>query len=97
MTIKVDISDCLQQFTQLAQVPQKVADEAHRYFVAKTPIRTGNARRNTRLNNTTITADYPYAQRLDEGYSKQAPDGMVDPTLKEVDRLMQKEIKRLGK
>jgi hypothetical protein len=32
------------------------------------------------LNNKTIYASYPYAQRLDEGWSRQSPDGMTKPT-----------------
>lgn len=60
----------------------KVPTEAHKVFVANTPIRSGNARRNTKLRKDTIAANYPYAKRLDEGYSKQSPKGMVEPTLK---------------
>lgn len=59
----------------------KVPDEAHKVFVANTPIRSGNARRKTKIQKDTIKANYPYAKRLDEGYSKQAPDGMVKPTV----------------
>jgi len=59
----------------------KVPDEAHKVFVANTPIRSGNARRKTTIQKDTIKANYPYAKRLDEGYSKQAPDGMVKPTV----------------
>lgn len=54
--------------------------EAEKEFVKNTPIRTGNARRNTKRNKDTIVANYPYAKRLDEGYSKQSPQGMVKPT-----------------
>jgi len=40
----------------------------------------GNARRSTKLvNNDTIEANYPYAVRLDEGWSRQAPKGMIEP------------------
>lgn len=60
--------------------------EAKKEFVKNTPIRSGNARRNTRLNKDTIEANYPYAQRLDEGYSKQSPDGMTKPTEKFIQR-----------
>lgn len=60
----------------------KVPTEAHKVFVANTPIRTGNARRKTKLQKNTIAANYPYAQRLDDGYSKQSPRGMVEPTMK---------------
>jgi hypothetical protein len=45
-----------------------------------TPIRTGYARRNTKLKNKrTIIANYNYAMDLDEGKSKQAPRGMTEP------------------
>lgn len=57
-----------------------VPPEALKEFKALTPIRSGNARRRTTLKNSeTILANYPYAQRLDEGYSKQAPKGMSEP------------------
>lgn len=59
----------------------KLPDEAYKVFVKETPVRSGNARRNTKLRNKKqINANYPYAQRLDEGYSKQSPEGMVKPT-----------------
>lgn len=60
----------------LAAYPQEAEDK----FVSLTPIKTGNARSRTRLvNNKTIEANYPYAQRLDQGWSRQAPNGMVKP------------------
>jgi hypothetical protein len=61
---------------------RSVPKEGYDVFKAATPIRSGNARRKTRLQGTTIKADYPYAQRLDDGWSKQAPQGMVGPTIK---------------
>lgn len=61
---------------ELAKYPQAAEDK----FVSLTPVRSGNARSHTHLvNNKTIQANYPYAQRLDEGWSKQAPKGMVEP------------------
>lgn len=54
--------------------------EAYQEFVKETPIRSGNARRKTKLKGKTIVADYAYAKRLDEGYSKQSPAGMTKPT-----------------
>jgi hypothetical protein len=61
---------------KLAQVPKEAFNE----FVKETPIRSGNARRKTKLRGQTIVADYVYAKRLDEGLSKQSPDGMTKPT-----------------
>lgn len=56
-------------------------DEAYNVFYKETPIRTGNARSKTRLRGDTIDANYPYAQRLDDGYSRQSPRGMILPTM----------------
>lgn len=70
--------------SQLSKLPS----EAYDFWVKATPKRTGNARRKTKLKKDTIEANYPYAQRLDEGWSRQAPDGMSKPTEKFVtDRL----------
>lgn len=68
--------DIKRKIAQLQALPVQALDE----FVDLTPIRSGNARRNTRLRNRdTISANYPYAQRLDQGYSRQAPQGMTRP------------------
>jgi hypothetical protein len=54
--------------------------QAEAKFKSLTPIDTGNARRKTKLvGNTTIEANYAYAQPLDNGHSKQAPQGMTKP------------------
>jgi hypothetical protein len=60
----------------------KLPSDAYKYFRSITPKRSGNARNKTMLRGRSIiAANYPYAKRLDEGYSKQAPRGMVQPTL----------------
>lgn len=63
---------------------EKVSQVAYKAFVKNTPVRSGNARRNTKKQGKVINADYPYAQRLEEGYSQQAPNGMTEPTIEEV-------------
>ena len=73
--------------------PNKLAKEAYDYFKKETPIRSGNARNNTRLMGDEIWADYRYAQRLDEGYSKQAPFGMTKPTEKFIQEYINKQAK----
>lgn len=71
---------------QVAEI-RKIPEEAYKVFVKETPIRSGNARRNTKLKGKKdIVANYPYAQRLNEGYSKQSPEGMVTPTLEYIER-----------
>lgn len=94
MTLKVDIKDAISKLNFTKQIPDRIVKQAYQFFVDKTPIRSGNARRKTKLNDKTIEANYPYAQRLDEGYSKQAPKGMVDPTLREIDRLIRAELRK---
>ena len=66
---------------------------AYTYFKKITPIDTGNARSRTRLQGDTIKANYDYAKRLDEGWSKQAPDGMTQPTREFVERELKKIMK----
>jgi hypothetical protein len=75
-------------YLRLQQIKKQItaeamAKEGFNYFRKITPIAAvngGNARRNTFLNKDTIEANYPYARRLDEGYSPQARDGMTKPT-----------------
>lgn len=72
---------------QLNSLPKDSIKE----FIKLTPIRSGNARKNTSLNGDTIEADYPYALVLEEGRrmtskgmrgSTQAPKGMTTPFFK---------------
>jgi len=69
---------------------KNVMQKAFEFFKRITPIDRGFARRNTKLVNNTIEANYPYAGVLDKGRhmtnrgmrgSKQAPDGMSKPTI----------------
>jgi hypothetical protein len=76
---------------ELKKVPQKATDFFK--YGAPTPIRSGYARRHTDLKKNEIVADYPYAQKLDDGSSNQAPQGMSKPTL----AYIQKTINRIMK
>lgn len=67
--------------------------EAYKEFVIETPIRSGRARRSTKLNGNVISANYPYAKRLDEGYSNQSPNGMTAPT----EAFIKKRVKQILK
>jgi len=59
----------------------KLAKVGYAKFVSVTPTNRGNARRNTKLQGNEIVADYPYATKLEEGHSNQAPKGMSEPTI----------------
>lgn len=73
--------------TRLNALPKQAYD----YWVSITPKRTGNARRKTKLRGDTIDANYDYAVPLDEGWSRQAPQGMSKPT----ERFVQQQVKKL--
>lgn len=80
ISVKVDntalTAKLKRQQKELALLPEQGLTE----FQRLTPRRTGNARASTELtNNKMIVGDYPYAQRLDHGWSKQAPKGMIIP------------------
>lgn len=72
----------------------KLPKEAYDVFKDETPIKTGNARRRTRLQGEAIKADYPYATELDNGKSKQAPEGMVKPTEEYITKRVQSIMRR---
>jgi len=92
--ITLNVTGVKQVSSKLKKIQQKldkVPTEAHKVFVANTPVRSGNARRKTKLQKDTIAANYPYAKRLNEGWSKQFPKGMVEPTL----QFIRKRIKQI--
>lgn len=69
---------------------KNITTEAFKKFKDVTPIKSGNAKRSTRLEGNAINADYPYATVLDKGRhftprgmrgSNQAPKGMTVPTI----------------
>jgi hypothetical protein len=80
---------------KLEQKLQRLPAEAFKFWVAETPIKSGNARRKTSLvNKKTIWAKYPYAKRLNEGWSKQAPEGMVEPTTRFIIRKLRQILRK---
>jgi len=88
--------DLVKRIDQLQQAlsPDNLAREAYEYFRDITPIRSGNAQRNTRLRSNEIHADYAYAQRLDDGWSKQHGGvGMTRPTEKFIRDYINKQAK----
>ena len=83
-----NISDQLRKTLKILN-SQNLANVAYTQFVRTTPVKSGNARKNTILNNTEIKMNYPYGQVLDQGRgfrdgqmrgSEQAPQGMSKPT-----------------
>jgi hypothetical protein len=69
---------------------QKLATEGAKFMRSITPIKSGNARRKTEANGNMIEASYPYAKRLDEGWSKQNQIGLIEPTIDHLEELIRK-------
>ena len=92
--IKIDISYTDNISKEIKDLNKKLNSLAQEYLVeykSLTPIRTGNARRSTHLQGKdTIVANYPYAERLDEGWSRQAPRGMTIPFEKWLEKKFRK-------
>ncbi len=88
-------SDVKQEMAAYSKVASAVAKRSYEYFKSITPIQSGNARRNTRLNDTTIEANYAYADKLDKGSSRQAPKGMTEPTVQKMDKYLEEEFKKI--
>jgi len=72
---------------------KNITQVAYDKFKEVTPVKSGNAKRNTKKGANSIEANYPYATILDKGRhrtnkgmrgSEQAPEGMSKPTLEEV-------------
>jgi hypothetical protein len=71
---------------------QQLTNVGYPTFYKKTPILTGNARRHTTKTTNSIDANYPYAKRLDEGYSSQSREGMVKPTIEVIREYIRKQL-----
>ena len=75
------------------QAVRLIATDLHKALRNKfgkiTPVRSGRARDSWKLrkkskSNYEVSNKVPYIERLDAGYSKQAPKGMTRPSLREV-------------
>lgn len=68
----------------------RIKDFAADEFRKTTPIRTGNARSKTNRTNVGVEAAYPYANSLNDGFSRQAPQGMTEPTVDKISDYVRK-------
>jgi len=96
--MRIDTRQFDKLMKEMKTLPEEAIKEAVVFFKRSTPIDTGNARRNTKTNvkNKTISGDYAYAGRLDNGWSKQAPQGMSDPTSDELTNIVNKLVNNLA-
>jgi HK97 gp10 family phage protein len=73
---------------ELRSMIKELAGQVETQARANTPVRSGNARRNWRKEvrdqNFTVSNRVPYIERLEAGASKQAPRGIIGPTLSQI-------------
>ena len=93
--ITVNVRQALGLFKDMDELAETVIDEAYPFLKEKTPIKTGNARRNTVKRKTKIVSNYNYAGDLDAGKSRQAPDGFTAPTIEQMQKIVDREIRKI--
>jgi hypothetical protein len=83
----VELSNIVSEI--VADERKRVRIAVHSAVIRKTPFKTGRARGGWFLNlgdtTDTIINNVEYIERLEAGWSKKAPDGMVDVTLAELE------------
>lgn len=95
LSIKIDARGLKSKLKRWTSQVEQLPERALAKFIKNTPIDTGNARRNTVLQSkNTIKGDYPYSGKLEGGWSKQAPDGMVNPTTEWLEKEFYRIFKR---
>ena len=91
---KVNLQQFNKQMSKALHALDDLPEFAETTMKAKTPIRKGNARRNTNLQGNTVTANYPYAQRLEDNYSPQTNGkGIIAPTEQAIQREVDRRLK----
>jgi HK97 gp10 family phage protein len=73
---------------QLKKFVKEVADDIYQTAKKNTPVKSGRAKRNwtekVSGNNFEVKNQVPYIGRLEAGASRQAPKGIIGPTLTQV-------------
>jgi len=92
--VKVNLTQFNRQIKAAKLALNDLPEFAEKEMRANTPIRSGNARRNTNLQGNTVVADYAYAQRLEDNYSPQTQGrGIIAPTEKEIQKEVDRRLK----
>lgn len=94
--LAVDDKEVKKMFRDMKTDILKAWRDSGTFFKNTTPVRTGNARSRTHTVGEKISANYAYAGRLDEGYSRQAPNGMSDPTIDHFDKQVDNIVRKYG-
>ena len=79
--MKIDSKIFDKRMSKLEKVDTQAFNKTFPEYKKNTPIKSGNARRKTFKSGLKFKSNYPYAGRLDEGWSKQAPKGFTSPSI----------------
>lgn len=92
--IKVNLTQFNRQMAEAKAALDDLPQFAEKEMQKNTPVRSGNARRNTKLQGNTVTANYPYAERLEDNYSPQTRGrGIITPTEQEIQKEVDRRLK----
>ena len=92
--VKVDLTQFNRQMAKALTALNDLPEFAEDAMKSNTPIRSGNARRNTNLRGNKVVADYAYAERLENNYSPQTRgQGIIAPTEREIQKEVDRRIK----
>ena len=94
-SFKVNTKEVERLLDKLDTVAEEVIDLAYPILKNNTPVRQGNARNRTKQQGLTIKSDYPYADKLNNGWSKQAPKGFTEPTIKFMERFINARVGKI--
>lgn len=95
MSVKVNAKVFEKRMKKLAGLPSYLIDEALEITKQNTPVASGNARNKTIKKRNKIVSNYAYAGRLNEGYSRQAPQGFTKPTIEQLDDETRKYVRKI--
>jgi hypothetical protein len=95
MKIKIDSTIFKKRMEKLIDIPELTMDKAYPVYRNETPIRSGNARNKTKHIRLKLKSNYPYAGRLDEGWSNQAPKGFTNPTIDFIKKFIRKQVSKV--
>lgn len=72
------------------RIVREISDDLRDELKRRTPVDTGKAQRGWkqrhRRNRSTVSNRVKYIQRLEDGHSKQAPQGFVDQSINKIKR-----------
>jgi len=92
--VKVNLTQFNRQMAQAVNAVIGLPEFAEKSMKSNTPIRSGNARRNTILRGNTVIANYPYALRLEDNWSPQTRGrGIIAPTEEDIQKEVDRRLK----